>query len=291
MESVRVMHYIGEFLDLDAKSFTNIAEFIALIQAIREGLGRIDPKFAVSDFHINILFLSKLQTHPKWHDWARHMLRDQRITVSDTSKTMAFHELAELAITREAYVKEKARARMAKKGSTYSHSHTHTGGCLQHYTQEEINSFVVRQMQTTNGSNNSSQQPPASNHKRHSKRPIQEEINEFVVRQMREERERITRSRSKSEPKPDAVPKIVADDRLIKISGGHPNHPSTEKCDECGATQPPGHKCLHLNNSNGKPEKPVVVQIPRANFLPKKVEFVTQTADGLPTYRTGFALT
>lgn len=290
MESVRVMHYIGEFLDLDAKSFTNIAEFIALIQAIREGLGRIDPKFAVSDFHINILFLSKLQTHPEWHDWARHMLQDQRITVSDTSKPMAFHELAELAITREAYAKEKVRARMEKKGSTHSH-HTHADGRLQHYTQEEINSFVVRQMQATNGSNNSSQQPQASNHKRHNKRPSQEEINEFVVRQMREERERITRSRSKSEPKPDALPKIVADDHPIKSSEGRTNHSSTEKCDKCGATHPPGHNCLHLNDNNGNLEKPIVVQIPRANFLPKKVEFVTQTPDGLPTYRTGFALT
>lgn len=34
-----------------------------------------------------------------------------------------------------------------------------------------------------------------------------------------------------------------------------------------------------------------VVQVPRANFVPKKVEYVKRTAGGLPMYRTGFALT
>jgi hypothetical protein len=274
-KSIRVMHYISEFLDLDAQSFTNIAEFIALIQAIREGLSRIEPTFSVSDFHINLLFLSKLQAHPKWNDWARYMLRDQRVNVSDSSKTMSFSELAELAIQHERDMKGRTRTKQTQNNT----------GRLQNYTQEEINSFVIRQMRHTH--NNRQHQESVTNHKRHSKRPSQEEINEFVVRQMREEQERKTRARSKSEPKPNApiTTKIEAH-RTTKSADDDDQY---AKCDTCGRITHAGQRCYHNTTKNDV--KPPLVQVPRANFLPKKVEFVKRTAGGLPTYRTGFALT
>jgi hypothetical protein len=202
------MHYIGEFLDLDATSFTNIAEFIALIQAIREGLGRIDSGFAVSDFHINLLFLSKLEAHPDWNNWARCMLRDHRISVSDYSaESMPFHLLAEMAIQHDREMKSQAaaakkkqqdRIRETQRQDNSNRSNNNNNSRLEGFTQEEINSFVVRQMRMAQ----QQQQSSTTTHKSrgHSKRPSQEEINEFVVRQMHEEQERNTRA-----TKPTAV--------------------------------------------------------------------------------------
>lgn len=280
------MHYIGEFLDLDAKSFTNIAEFIALIQAIREGLSRIDPTFAVSDFHINVLFLSKLQAHPKWNEWARHMLRDPRVNVLDSSKTITFRELAELAIQHEKDLTEMTRIKQARNSDDAANGY-YTGR-LQNYTQEEINSFVIRQMR--NNSERQQQQQQTHNHKRHSKRPSQEEINEFVVRQMREEQERKTRARSKSEPRPNLPSAtMVAANRTTKSADNDSHLHNTIKCDICGERTYPGQKCHHMKQKDMK--KLPAVQVPRGNFVPKKVEFVKRTADGLPVYRTGFALT
>lgn len=281
--SIRVMHYLSEFLDLDAQSFTNIAEFIALIQAIREGLSRIDPTFSVSDFHINLLFLSKLQAHPKWNDWARNMLRDPRVNVSDSRKTMSFSEVAELAIQHERNMKGRTRTKT-------KHAENNTGR-LQNYTQEEINSFVIRQMRHTHNTNKPQPSEPATQFKRHSKRPSQEEINEFVVRQMREEQERKTRARSKSEPRPSN--RTAAATRLDahRTTKSADDDDQFTKCDTCGRITHAGReKCLH-HQTTKKDTKLPVVQVPRANFFPKKVEFVKRTAEGLPTYRTGFALT
>ncbi|GAM39005.1 hypothetical protein TCE0_034f10196 [Talaromyces pinophilus] len=283
-KSIRVMHYISEFLDLDAQSFTNIAEFIALIQAIREGLSRIDPTFSVSDFHINLLFLSKLQAHPKWNEWARDMLRDQRVNVSDSSKTMPFSELAELAIRHERDIKAKTRMRTKQTENNT--------GRLQNYTQEEINSFVIRQMRRTHHNNHNRQdQELTTNVKRHSKRPSQEEINEFVVRQMREEQERKTRARSKSEPKPNQTAMGTTKTDAHRTTKSADDDDQYAKCDTCGRITHAGQQRCHHHDTAKKDSKTPVVQVPRGNFLPKKVEFVKRTASGLPTYRTGFALT
>ena len=223
------------------------------------------------------------------------MLRDPRVNVSDSKKIMSFSELAELAIQHERDMKTKTNKKHTEKNT----------GRLQNYTQEEINSFVIRQMRHTthhHHNNNSNNHNPNSHTrqesgsvnslKRHSKRPSQEEINEFVVRQMREEQERKTRARSKSEPKPlpqiplvtkvetNRTTKSVDDDRY-------------ERCDTCGRITYHGQHCHHnvTAKKDTKDTQPPVVQVPRGNFLPKKVEFVKRTADGLPLYRTRFALT
>lgn len=212
------------------------------------------------------------------------MLRDQRVNVSDSSKTMPFSELAELAIRHEQDIKAKTRTRTKTENNT---------GRLQNYTQEEINSFVIRQMRHTHHNNNSRQdQGSTTNVKRHSKRPSQEEINEFVVRQMREEQERKTRARSKSEPKPSNQAPItttkIDDHRTTKSADDDDQY---AKCDTCGRITHAGQQRCHHHDIAKKDAKTPVVQVPRGNFLPKKVEFVKRTAGGLPTYRTGFALT
>lgn len=210
------------------------------------------------------------------------MLRDQRVNVSDSNKTMPFSELAELAIQHERDIKAKTRTRTKTENNT---------GRLQNYTQEEINSFVIRQMRHNN--HNPQRSESTTNVKRHSKRPSQEEINEFVVRQMREEQERKTRARSKSEPKPNqtamGTTKIsIEAHRTTKSADDDDQY---AKCDTCGRITHAGQQRCHHHDMAKKDAKTPVVQVPRGNFLPKKVEFVKRTAGGLPTYRTGFALT
>jgi hypothetical protein len=250
--NIRIMHHIGEFLDLDVRSSQSIAEFLALIQALREGLTRIDDYFDVPDFHLNVLFLSKLEAHPDWKDWAKHMLQDRRLNAPNPADRMKFDDLARLAIQRE---------QMIKSGVTDK-----TNGALpfqsriQALTQEEINSFVVRQMRkdgTPNGSRG------------HHKRPSQEEINDYVVRQMRKEQERKTRARSKSQPdlRKDAEKKYTP-----------------AECYFCGAKDHPGQQCRQV-------AKKVTAEVPRADISPKRVEFRTEVPGGIPPYRTGFALT
>lgn len=246
------MHHIGEFLDLDVGSSQSIAEFLALIQALREGLTQIDDYFDVPDFHLNVLFLSKLEAHPDWNDWATQMLQDKRLSTPDPAERMKFDDLARLAIQREeiikAGVKDQTNIALPFKSR------------IQVLTQDEINSFVVRQMR---------KEGVPSQSRGHVKRPSQEEINDYVVRQMRKEQERKTRARSKSQPdlKKDAEKKH-----------------SPPECYFCGARDHPGQKCRQV-------AKKVTAEVPRANFTPKRVDFRTEVPGGLPTYRTGFALT
>lgn len=209
------------------------------------------------------------------------MLRDQRVNVSDSNKTMSFSELAELAIQHERDLKGKTRTRT-------KHAENNTGR-LQNYTQEEINSFVIRQMRHTHN-NPQRSESTANSFKRHSKRPSQEEINEFVVRQMREEQERKTRARSKSEPKPSNRTTAATKIEAHRTTKSADDDGQFTKCDTCGRITHAGQQKCHHQMTKQDTKLPVV-QVPRANFLPKKVEFVKKTAGGLPTYRTGFALT
>lgn len=299
------MHHISEFLDLDAESSTSISEFVALIQAIREGLGRVESGFAVADYYINILFLTKLEALPEWTSWARFMLRDSRVNASDySSERMPFHELADLAMRRETELraqtarnkekekeKDKEKEKMEKKHDEVDikgqdkipriddHDVNVNGNGngngngnnqrLQSYTQEEINSFVVRQMQRN--------QPSSTAHSSngHTKRPSQEEINDFVVRQMWKEQERETQARSTSEPNSNRP--------IITTTSTATN--GTARCEKCGDEVHLGRQC-HSNTTTR-----TVAVIPRANFLPKKVEFRNETPGELPVYHTSFALT
>jgi hypothetical protein len=246
-----MMHYIGEFLDLDVSSFDGMAEFMALIQAIQEGLTHIDDDFTVPDTYINLLLLSKLEAHPDWTEWARAMMQDKRLNASDLAEGMKFHELASLVLQRE-----KA---MRRQGLQNAKGTTHSKSRSQALTQDEINSFVVRQMRKDG---------QQVQWRRHSKRPSQEEINEFVIQQMRKEQERKARARSKSQPD---MRQEAAAQRYV---------PS--ECFFCGEKDHPGQKCRH---------RTVTVEVPRGNFTPKWVEFRTQLPGKPPVYRTGFALT
>ncbi|KAH8697141.1 hypothetical protein BGW36DRAFT_161605 [Talaromyces proteolyticus] len=259
-KSIRTMHCIGEFLNLDVNSFTTVTEFVALIQAVREGLCQVDSNFAASDSQINFLFLSKLQGHPGWDQWAKVMLQDKRTNLSDPTEGMKFCELANIAIEREQTMAAK-RAASQKKGKETSRSSTGIKR-RKHLTQEEINSFVVHQMQKT--------QPPSQKKVGHNKRPSQEEINEFVIRQMRKEQERKTLASSKS----NSETRDGTADKYAPI-----------ECFFCGRKDHPGEIC------RSRKLKVTRAEVPRANFTPKKVEFRTETPGGMTAYRTGFALT
>ena len=105
--NIRIMHHIGEFLDLDLASFDSVAGFLALLQAMRDGLTRIDEYFAIPDFHISVLFLSKLEAHPDWKVWARSMMQDKRMNTSDPAKRLDFNALSKLAIERETLMRQR----------------------------------------------------------------------------------------------------------------------------------------------------------------------------------------
>jgi hypothetical protein len=251
-KKIRLMHYIGEFLNLDFASFDSVAEFIALIQALREGLTHIDEYFTLQDFELNVLFLSKLETHPDWKDWAMTMMRDKRVNSTDPVQRMSFQEVAQQAIKYE-----KAMLRKADHNSQDRSSPDWTKPRA--LTQDEINEFVAQQMQK--------ETKEREHPKGHTKRPSQEEINEFVVRQMRKEQERKTRSRSQSQP----------DMRKAAQQKSEPI-----RCTFCGDRDHRVEKCWRKLR--------IVAEMPRGNYTPKRVEF-KKLIPGQPSiYHGGFTV-
>lgn len=150
-KNIRVMHYIGEFLNLDLASFGSVAEFLALIEALREGLMTVDDYFAVPDFHINMLFLSKLECHPDWTEWAKKMMRDKRINAIDPAKQMKFHELSQLAMEHEKYLQNKTPINSESTVSEHISNRVDRPSRSKPLglTQEETNTYVLRQMRKT----------------------------------------------------------------------------------------------------------------------------------------------
>ncbi|EAW08057.1 uncharacterized protein ACLA_027820 [Aspergillus clavatus NRRL 1] len=263
--NIRMMHQIGEFLDLDSAKSDMVAEFIALIQAVREGLTQIDDNFQIPDAHVNTLFLTKLKSRPKWRDWATAMLRDPRITAINTSEHITFQELAGLAIKQEEIIHQ---------GYSNAHSAPGTGGAVpavssevsnnpKALTQDDINEFVVKQM-----SHDGKYVHRNRSVKGHQKRPSQEEINEYVIQQMRREQERKTRNRSQSQPEP------------------HRQNPRARanavRCTFCGDSHHQSNNCWRRWR--------VAVEAPQGNFLPKRVEFKSQIPGQPPVYHSGFTL-
>ncbi|KAJ9307393.1 hypothetical protein DTO217A2_3075 [Paecilomyces variotii] len=251
-KKIRLMHYIGEFLNLDFSSFDSVAEFIALIQALREGLTNIDDYFALQDFEVNVLFLSKLETQPEWKDWALTMLRDKRVNSTDPAQQMTFQELSRQAIKYEKAMLQKAE----QPGEGRSSPDWTKPRAL---TQDEINEFVTGQMHKYR----KEQQPQ----KGHTKRPSQEEINEFVVQQMRKEQERKTRSRARSQPDM----RKAAQQRKEQLC-----------CTFCGDRDHRLEKCWRRWR--------VVAEMPRANYTPKRVEFKREIPGQRPIYHGGFTV-
>lgn len=187
-KNTRLINHVTEFLDLDGCKSNLIAEFIALIDALREGLQQADEGFRMPDAQINILFLTKLQSRPEWKNWATEMLRDPRLSLSDQAGRMTFQELADRAMERERMILGEemphgyldADNDATGSGSSQPEVSSRPGAL----SQDEINAFVVRKM--------SEDRRDGHHAKGHFKKPSQDEINEYVARQMRTEQERMT---------------------------------------------------------------------------------------------------
>ncbi|XP_750423.2 uncharacterized protein AFUA_1G06740 [Aspergillus fumigatus Af293] len=262
--NIRMMHQVGEFLDLDSTKSDMVAEFIALIQAVREGLMQIDDNFQIPDAHINTLFLTKLKSRPQWKEWATTMLRDPRITAANSTEHVTFQELASLAIEQEKAIQQgDAKGRNASDNAASVAATSNVEANPRALTQDKINAFVVKQM-----NHDGRYLPQNGNIKGHQKRPSQEEINEYVIQQMRKEQERKTRMRSQSQPGPERR--------------NHRVRPNGARCTFCGDTHHQSNNCWRRWR--------VAVEAPQGNFLPKRVEFKSQIPGQPPIYRSGFTL-
>ncbi|KAL6234684.1 hypothetical protein BDW75DRAFT_159574 [Aspergillus navahoensis] len=210
--NVRLLHQIDEFLDIDSAQPHFVSDFVALIDAVREGLYVIDEDIQIPDSQINLHFLTKLKSRPEWREWAMAMLRDSRINAFNLTDSISFRELADLALKREQLLLQQRQTRQ-KAGSeqrvSFAHSEVpQTPGSL---TQEDINAFVIQEMQHQRASRRG-----------HFKRPSQEEINEYVIRQMRRDQEQTTRARDSYSQPPKHSPKHIQ------------TRPMTTRCSFCG---------------------------------------------------------
>lgn len=233
-KNVRLLHQVDEFLDVDPHHPHFVADFIALIDAVREGLFEVDEGIQIPDSQINLHFLTKLKSRPDWRDWAMGMLRDSRINASNIAHCMSFRELANLALGHERHLLQERRTKR-KTGSNKSGSNARDSGyhsevpeTPRSLTQNDINSFVVQEMHNQRASRRESR-APVHNTRGHMKRPSQEEINEYVIRQMRRDQEQKVRSRSQSQPVQNPRHSVQA-------------KPASNRCNFCGDTY---HQSTH----------------------------------------------
>jgi hypothetical protein len=272
--NTRLVHHISEFLDLDSTKPHPVTEFIALIDALREGLQQIDDGFRMPDAQLGILFLGKLRARPEWSDWAAEMMRDPRLNSSDPAARMTFQELARRAVEREKLILGEGEGEgmsqdgldgdwddgTAVAGGRSSEPRAGMSSTPRPLSQGEINAFVMRKM--------SEDKPTGQRARGHIKRPSQEEINEYVVRQMRREQERVTRNRSQSHP-------VASSERSARPR-------IRPRCGFCGDPAHPVDSCWRRWR--------VAAEAPQGNFAPKRVEFRTEIPGHPPIYRTGFSL-
>ncbi|PLB36383.1 uncharacterized protein BDW47DRAFT_108919 [Aspergillus candidus] len=285
--NLRMIHQIGEILDFDSQANT-IADFISLIEAMREGLSQIDDDFVIPDAQINNLFLTKLKQRPEWKLWAIETLQDSRLTAIDPTERMSFRELAELATQQEKIIRgQHAQIPPTKTTTTTTTTPATTAtnsapkaeapktrpraSTTNALTQNEINAFVVHQMNHDGNylrrAKSARAPPPVA--KGHAKRPSQEEINAYVLQQMRQD-EHKTRSRSNSQPEP-------------RTRSQRP--PPAAVAGRCGFCGDPHHQVSHCWR-----RWRVAVEAPQASFAPKRVDYKMQAPGQVPTYRSGFTL-
>ncbi|KAL2808705.1 hypothetical protein BJX63DRAFT_408225 [Aspergillus granulosus] len=228
--NVRLLQQIDEFLDVDSEQPHSVADFISLIDAVREGLNQIDEDLRIPDSQINLHFLTKLKSRPEWRDWAMAMLRDGRINTSNLTDCMSFRELGDHAVKEEQRILQEHRT-MRRSGPDGNEYVARLGGptAPRALTQGDINTFVIQQMKHQRASRRLSQGSIRS-FCGHSKRPSQEEINDYVIRQMRRDREQAARARSHSQP---------------EGQGTNQPHskPETRRCTFCGDTYHQSTNC------------------------------------------------
>ncbi|KAA8644800.1 hypothetical protein EYZ11_010069 [Aspergillus tanneri] len=259
--NMRMIHQISEFVDFDSAQSDPVADFISLIQAMREGLTQIDDNFSIPDAQINTLFLTKLKSRTEWDDWATDMLQDSRINAPNPANRMTFQELAELAVEHEKFLRgekredKKLRAISPLEESPVASSSMAPPPLPEDLSQDEINEFVMQQMSRDD-------RYPKRRHtvRGHNKRPSQEEINEYVIQQMRRvnfTQHDKSRNRSHSQPEPGRQNRAPEQIRT--------------PCTYCGD--------LHHQSNHCWRRWRVAVESPPGNF---------ETPGELPIYRTGF---
>jgi len=239
--NIRIMHYIGEFLDLDLASFDSVVGFLALIQAMRDGLTRIDEYFTIPDFHISVLFLSKLEAHPDWKNWARSMMQDRRMNTSDPAKRLDFNALAKLAIERETLMRQRV---------AMTRPRARTEPILQKpFKDPEAQYYYCR-----------------SKNNRNSGAPSRESL----INEGQRAKEFSAQKRSRSQP------------AALRKAGPRKYYPLKE-CFFCGESDDPGHKCQRRMKA--------IVEVPRAGFVPKHIQYRTESVVRPPIYHRDVSLT
>ncbi|KAL4975698.1 hypothetical protein BDW66DRAFT_136628 [Aspergillus desertorum] len=219
--NVRLLHQIDEFLDIDPTQPHFVSDFVALIDAVREGLYVIDEDIQIPDSQINLHFLTKLKSSPQWRGWALTMLRDSRINASNLTDSMSFRELADLALEQEQLLLQQRRAKPTTGiERSVPFAPLEVPQTSLSLTQEDINAFVVQAMQDKRA-------PRCS----HFKRPSQEEINEYVIRQMRRDQERTAKAPHSYSQSPKYSPNRLQ------------SEPMTVRCNFCGDTYHQSTKC------------------------------------------------
>ncbi|KAN0085401.1 hypothetical protein V8E54_001868 [Elaphomyces granulatus] len=242
--NIRIMHYIGEFLDLDLASFDSMVGFLALIQAMRDGLTRIDEYFTIPDFHISVLFLSKLEAHPDWRNWARNMMQDKRLNTSDPAKRLDFNALAKLAIERETLMRQRV---------TMTRPRARTEPILQKPFKDP-----------------EAQCHCCSKNNRSSGAPSRESLINGADTKWHRAKEISAQKRSRSQPAP------------LRKGGSRKYYPLKE-CFFCGESDDPRHKCQRRMKA--------IVEVPRAGFAPKHIQYRTESVVRPPIYHRDVSLT
>ncbi|RAK82396.1 uncharacterized protein BO72DRAFT_419533 [Aspergillus fijiensis CBS 313.89] len=261
-QNTRMMHYIGEFVDLDPDKSDMVADFISLIEALREGLAQINDGFRIPDSQINLLFLTKLKECTGWRDWATTMLRDSRINASNPEDRMSFQELASLAMKQERLRQLPGKGRkenaISERGFASPQKTSMDPDTL---TQDDINAFVVQRMTHDEQIHSRSKSVRG-----HNKRPSQEEINDYVIEQMH--REQAEKSHSGQQARAQAPP--------------NQPHRGPKQCSFCGDR--------HHQITNCWRRWRVAVEAPQGQFVPRRAEYKFQIPGQPPVYRSGFTL-
>lgn len=318
--NLRMIHHIDEFLDLDSAKSNLVDEFIALFNAIREGLTHIDDGYKIPDSQINMLFLSKLKSRPEWTDWATSMMHNPRVNASDPAESVSFQEVARLARAQEKAIRDRAESIGRLVGKNVD------GEELDSATESPM--LPVQPPPPPVRADHESEVDPLgpagwggaapkrqTRPRAFTQGPLtQDEINAFVVRKMNQEtlnpnlgrsrtvrghmkrpsqeeinqyvveqmrQEQDRRSRVRSYSQPE--PRAQQQNRDQSLLQHLQRHRSTRspRCSFCGDVHP-SDKCWRRWR--------VAVEAPSANFSGKRVEFRTEVPGQPPMYRTGFSL-
>lgn len=322
--NLRMIHHIDEFLDLDSAKSNLVDEFIALFNAIREGLTHIDDDFNIPDSQINMLFLSKLKSRPEWTDWATKMMRNPRVNASDSTERIPFQEVARLARAQEKAIRDRAENRRVGKHDDEVEERDVVAESPMLPVQPPPPAPTVRadhesEVDPLGPAGRGGAAPGKQTRARaFTQGPLtQDEINAFVVRKMNQETLNPNLGRSRSvrghikRPSQEEINQYVVEqmrqeqDRRSRVRSYSQPEPRAQQQQQQNQDQSLQQR-LQRHRSTRSPRCSfcgdvhpsdrcwrrwrVAVEAPSANFPGKRVEFRTEVPGQPPMYRTGFSL-